>query len=242
MNSSGSPRAAHRNYAFSLIEVLVVIGIITVLIGILLPVLGRARQQARMTVCSSNLREVGIALILYGNQNRGWIYPVQVDETTGQRYGFGTNVPPHERWPMKTFRLSTAILPPAYNPASYNPAVYDPITYDATPYTPPVLLCPSDLDGLEAHTYILNNHLAERGIKAGSHNLNGWSSSEVIVAGEKVTLARDYYMEKTDFLRIVERFRHGRGVGSNYLFMDGHVAGLLPSEASKGIDPWDITK
>jgi prepilin-type processing-associated H-X9-DG protein len=225
-----------------LIELLVTIGIIALLIGLLLPVLGRARQQSRKTVCASHLREVGLALILYANTNRGWIYPVQVDQTTGARYGFGTNVPPHDRWPMKVFRVGTAILPPRYNPASYQPLVYDPATFDAAPYTPPLLLCPSDPDSLEAHTYVLNNHLAERGIKAGSHIGDGRSSAEVIVAGEKVTMARDYYMERTDFFRVVDCYRHGRTVGANYLFMDGHVAGLMPPDAWKGVDPWDASQ
>ena len=56
--------------AFTLIELLVVIAIIAVLIAILLPMLNRAREQARRVKCASNLRQIGVALRLYGSDHK----------------------------------------------------------------------------------------------------------------------------------------------------------------------------
>jgi len=60
--------------AFTLIELLVVMVIIAILVGLLLPALGRAREEARKTQCRSNLRQIGLAMMLYAGDNRGW-YP-----------------------------------------------------------------------------------------------------------------------------------------------------------------------
>ena len=61
--------------AFTLVELLVVISVISILISILLPALGRVRQQAKSIQCLANLRQLGVAFYLYGNDYEGRALP-----------------------------------------------------------------------------------------------------------------------------------------------------------------------
>jgi prepilin-type processing-associated H-X9-DG protein len=66
-----APHRKARPGAFTLVELLVVIGIIALLISILMPALSRARQQAQTVSCLSNLRQVMLGLNMYAQENRG---------------------------------------------------------------------------------------------------------------------------------------------------------------------------
>ena len=94
------------------------------------------------------------------------------------------------------------------------------------------MTCPSDTDPVEEHTYILNKHLCDREdklVKFGTLIPNR-STSEVLLMGEKRIDKHDYYMGRkedepvnSEFL-IVEPYKHGLKLGSNYLYLDRHVS------------------
>ncbi len=81
-------RQHHSSEGFTLVELLVVIGIIALLISILMPALSRARSAGQSTVSLSNLRQIGLGLVMYKNENKG-CYP---------RHSSPSSQVPRTRW------------------------------------------------------------------------------------------------------------------------------------------------
>jgi prepilin-type N-terminal cleavage/methylation domain-containing protein/prepilin-type processing-associated H-X9-DG protein len=111
------PRPLTNKGAFTLVELLVVIGIIALLISILLPALNKAREQANLAECGSNLRSMGQLIQIYIAENGGYYPYGHVNAVSGPYEGLGTD--PNEGpwytqtwdWPDTLTRLNVKTMP-----------------------------------------------------------------------------------------------------------------------------------
>src|SRR3954469_12114643 len=105
--------------AFSLVELLVVIGIIALLVGLLMPALIRARESARTIQCASQLHQLGHAFAMYANANRG-----RLPYWSGWHVAGGDGTGEDDPGPGWTEQLAPFYVPPtspAYNCPDFPP-------------------------------------------------------------------------------------------------------------------------
>ncbi len=123
--------------AFTLVELLVVIGIIALLVSILLPALNRVRDQGNVVKCASNLKQLAVALINYAAENKGRLPPNINDGSSG---GWGATNPAAQEW-FHNDRLGR-YLRTGNQTGTGN-------------VFPPVMICPTAPDG-SSRTYAMN--------------------------------------------------------------------------------------
>ena len=204
---------------FSLVELLVVIGIIAIVIAFLLPALAGARRQANVVACQSNMRQVGQLLLIYANHNQGWVYPVGVGDPEappgpGNLRRLGAALPVDQRWPVYVKGVDR---------------------WDSR-----LLRCPLDEDAPDGPSYALNYWIQAQGIKFGNSSPAGVPASEFALMGERRQhfdpgMGWYFFANTEEYLEGAEPRKHGLSRGSNYLFWDMHVAAVRnPDEVKWG--------
>jgi len=204
---------------FTLIELLTVIAIIGILAAIIIPVVGRVRESANKARCASNLRQIGLAIIMYAGSNRDMLPgPVNRDISAPE---IGTTPPPG------TVSLRDFIQPYMGNK------------------TDGFWVCPSNKAALEANNnpdqrfvYFLNNG----GTVQSSRPFGNVSSGALPKRLSQITTARSAFSTSMPLSRIwmmsdIDSRNFGSGTpslvgkkvppphseGRNYVFFDGHV-------------------
>ena len=92
-NTTGEQISAFRQKGFTLIELLVVVAVLGILAALLLPALGRSKEQAHRTVCGNNLKQLSTAWLLYAEEhNEQLVNNHGVPETLATRQTWANNV------------------------------------------------------------------------------------------------------------------------------------------------------
>ena len=172
MHSKTAPTGSFRVRGFTLVELVVVIGIIALLIGILLPALGKAREQARLVQCMSNLHQWGIGIQNYANQQSG-LLPTD---------GLGDGNSQSDPWNWLYDPCVWAnVIPPLVGSPSYDvwwnpPAGYGPLTPTNTPQPGPgsnsIWVCP-DADAAAPRSSA-NGGTDQPALGDGRYTMFGW--------------------------------------------------------------------
>jgi prepilin-type N-terminal cleavage/methylation domain-containing protein len=243
-----------RRTGFTLIELLVVVAIIALLISILLPSLGKARQQGKQIVCVSNLRQIGVAMHKYFLDEKDW-FPFEKRNELNWLHGFyyGGHPGRPDWWGYTDVNFRDT---PGGRP--FNKYLYPNMPkYDVPPDDPeyetvremPVFRCPSDMGGFwntdpgdapnakelywetgssydENYHFVMRWALQSRNETRWLHLANAFLQIQMMRhASEFIILYEDPF-DSAQWLLIPRRGWHQQWNRHSFLMLDGHAENM----------------
>jgi len=231
-----------RRKGFTLVELLVVIGIIALLISILLPSLNRARETANRVKCGSNMRQIGQAILLYANENKG-NYP-RTRYNSAVSTANGTWDTTNSNTPVDPI---TSAGSGGLKDNDVNRAIF--LLIRTQDITPEVFICPSSNDekdvygaaaGISAQckvsftkkeclSYSMANPYPDTTAVNNSYKLNVTTGAEFAIFADKNPAGASGYdlsqaneTSSSQFMQKANSPNH-QGQGENVLYGDGHA-------------------
>lgn len=228
----------NRQKGFTLIELLVVIAIIAILAAILFPVMTAAKESAQVTQCCANLSQISKAVSMYVDEYNGW-YPA----------------------PARPWKAGENKIYPQHDPTV---CTWDLVILKYLK-SPAVFKCPVDkntrlpwngIDKPLPRSYTINDNatIARRRAQSNVPDYSAWHSSQIkpmfsrfiyIIEqpGNASTLPQNdlgAWMFCSQERGIAPKIGvHRQGKIMNYLFFDGHVAGMNPKIANSDVQKWE---